>query len=42
VFNMGIGLVLAVARRYAKEVIEVTAGKAIGQITPGSGKVLVT
>jgi phosphoribosylformylglycinamidine cyclo-ligase len=42
VFNMGIGLVLAVARRYAEEVIEITAGKAIGQITPGSGKVLVT
>ena len=42
VFNMGIGLVLVVARRYAAEVIERTAGKIIGQITPGSGKVLVT
>jgi phosphoribosylformylglycinamidine cyclo-ligase len=42
VFNMGIGLVLVVARRYAAEVIERTAAKIIGQITPGSGKVLVT
>jgi phosphoribosylformylglycinamidine cyclo-ligase len=42
VFNMGIGLVLVVARRNVAEVIEVTAGKIIGQITPGSGKVLVT
>jgi phosphoribosylformylglycinamidine cyclo-ligase len=42
VFNMGIGLVLVVARRYVQEVIQVTAGKVIGQITPGSGKALVT
>jgi phosphoribosylformylglycinamidine cyclo-ligase len=42
VFNMGIGLVLVVARRNVAEVIEVTAGKIIGQITPGSGKVLIT
>jgi len=42
VFNMGIGLVLVVARRNAAEVIERTAGKIIGQITPGSRKVLVT
>lgn len=42
VFNMGIGLVLIVARRNVAEVIEATAGKIIGQITPGSGKVLVT
>jgi phosphoribosylformylglycinamidine cyclo-ligase len=42
VFNMGIGLVLVVAKRNAAEVIERTAGKIIGQITPGSKKVLVT
>jgi phosphoribosylformylglycinamidine cyclo-ligase len=42
VFNMGIGLVLVVAKRNAAEVIERTAGKIIGQITPGSRKVLVT
>jgi phosphoribosylformylglycinamidine cyclo-ligase len=42
VFNMGIGLVLVVARRNAAEVLERTAGKIIGQITPGSRKVLVT
>jgi phosphoribosylformylglycinamidine cyclo-ligase len=42
VFNMGIGLVLVVARRNAAEVIELTAGKIIGQVTPGSRKVLVT
>jgi phosphoribosylformylglycinamidine cyclo-ligase len=42
VFNMGIGLVLVVAKRNAAEVIERTAGKIIGRITPGSKKVLVT
>jgi phosphoribosylformylglycinamidine cyclo-ligase len=42
VFNMGIGLVLVVAKRHATEVIELTAGKIIGQVTPGSRKVLVT
>jgi phosphoribosylformylglycinamidine cyclo-ligase len=42
VFNMGIGLVLVVARRHVAEVVEVTAGKIIGRVTPGSGKVLVT
>jgi phosphoribosylformylglycinamidine cyclo-ligase len=42
VFNMGIGLILVVARRNATEVIERTAGKIIGRITPGSKKVLVT
>ena len=42
VFNMGIGLVLVVAKRHAAEVIELTAGKIIGQVTPGSRKVLVT
>ncbi len=39
---MGIGLVLVVAKRHAAEVIELTAGKIIGQVTPGSRKVLVT
>jgi phosphoribosylformylglycinamidine cyclo-ligase len=42
VFNMGIGLVLVVAKRNVAEVIERTAGKIIGQITPGSKRVLVT
>jgi phosphoribosylformylglycinamidine cyclo-ligase len=42
VFNMGIGLVLVVAKRNAAEVIERTAGRIIGQITPGSKRVLVT
>jgi len=42
VFNMGIGLVLVVAKRHTAEVIELTAGKIIGQVTPGSRKVLVT
>jgi len=42
VFNMGIGLVLVVAKRNAAEVIELTAGKIIGQVTPGSRKVLIT
>jgi phosphoribosylformylglycinamidine cyclo-ligase len=42
VFNMGIGLVLVVARRHVAEVVAVTAGKIIGRVTPGSGKVLVT
>jgi phosphoribosylformylglycinamidine cyclo-ligase len=41
VFNMGIGLVLIVARRHVADVVEVTAGKIIGRVTPGSGKVLV-
>jgi phosphoribosylformylglycinamidine cyclo-ligase len=42
VFNMGIGLVLVVAKRHAAEVIERTAGKIVGQITPGSRKALIT
>jgi phosphoribosylformylglycinamidine cyclo-ligase len=42
VFNMGIGLVLVVARRHVAEVVAVTAGKIIGRVTPGSGKALVT
>jgi phosphoribosylaminoimidazole (AIR) synthetase len=42
VFNMGIGMVLIVAKRHAEEVASLTEGKVIGQITPGSGKVLLT
>ena len=42
VFNMGIGMVVVVSKRYADEVIALTKGKVIGQITPGSGKVLLT
>jgi len=42
VFNMGIGMVLIVAKRHAEEVATLTEGKVIGQITPGSGKVLLT
>ena len=42
VFNMGIGMVLVVARHQAEEVASKTGAKVIGQITPGSGKVLLT
>ena len=42
VFNMGIGMVLIVAKRHAEEIASLTEGKVIGQITPGSGKVLLT
>jgi phosphoribosylformylglycinamidine cyclo-ligase len=42
VFNMGIGMVLVVARHQAEEVATKTASKVIGQITPGSGRVLLT
>jgi phosphoribosylformylglycinamidine cyclo-ligase len=42
VFNLGIGLVLIVGRRNVAEVVKITAGKVIGQITPGSGRVLIT
>src|ERR1700736_6119016 len=37
VFNMGIGMVLVVAKRHAAEVASLSEGKVIGQITPGSG-----
>jgi phosphoribosylformylglycinamidine cyclo-ligase len=41
VFNMGIGMVLVVSKLHAPEVLTQTNGKVIGQITPGSGKVLL-
>jgi phosphoribosylformylglycinamidine cyclo-ligase len=41
VFNMGIGMVLVVSKSHAPEVLAQTKGKVIGQITPGSGKVLL-
>jgi len=42
VFNMGIGMVLVVSRRHSAEILALTKGKVIGQITPGSGKVFLT
>jgi phosphoribosylformylglycinamidine cyclo-ligase len=42
VFNMGIGMVLVVARHQAEEVAAKTGSKVIGQVTPGSGRVLLT
>jgi phosphoribosylformylglycinamidine cyclo-ligase len=41
VFNMGIGMVLVISKVHASEVLSQTKGKVIGQITPGSGKVLL-
>ena len=41
VFNMGIGMALVVSKPHAAEVLSLTKGKVIGQITPGSGKVLL-
>ena len=41
VFNMGIGMVLVVSKSNAEEVLAESKGKAIGRITPGSGKVLL-
>jgi phosphoribosylformylglycinamidine cyclo-ligase len=41
VFNMGIGMVLVVSKLHASEVLSQTNGKVIGQIAPGSGKVLL-
>jgi phosphoribosylformylglycinamidine cyclo-ligase len=41
VFNMGIGMVLVVSKLHASEVLSLTNGKVIGQITPGSGRVLL-
>lgn len=41
VFNMGIGMVLAVSESHASEVLSQTKGKLIGQIMAGSGKVLL-
>lgn len=42
VFNMGIGMVLVVARHHAEEVATKTGAKVIGQVTPGSGRVLLS
>ena len=42
VFNMGIGMVLVVARHHAEEIAARTGSKVIGQVTPGSGRVLLT
>jgi phosphoribosylformylglycinamidine cyclo-ligase len=41
VFNMGIGMVLVVSKPHAAEALALTKGKVIGQITPGSGRVLL-
>jgi phosphoribosylformylglycinamidine cyclo-ligase len=42
VFNMGIGMAIVVSKRHSEEIVTLTKGKVIGQITPGSGKVLLT
>jgi phosphoribosylformylglycinamidine cyclo-ligase len=42
VFNMGIGMAIVVSKRHKDEVLALTKGKVIGQITPGSGKVLLS
>jgi phosphoribosylformylglycinamidine cyclo-ligase len=39
VFNMGIGMVLAVSKLHGPELLSRLKGKVIGQIAPGSGKV---
>src|SRR6266446_4171755 len=41
VFNMGIGMVLVVSKVHVPEVIALSKGKVIGEVTPGSGKVLL-
>jgi phosphoribosylformylglycinamidine cyclo-ligase len=41
VFNMGIGMVLVVSKSHQTEILSQTKGKVIGQIAPGSGKVLL-
>ncbi|MBV9672270.1 MAG: phosphoribosylformylglycinamidine cyclo-ligase [Verrucomicrobia bacterium] len=41
VFNMGIGMVLIVAKQHAPEVEFRTKGRVIGKIMPGTGKVLL-
>jgi phosphoribosylformylglycinamidine cyclo-ligase len=41
VFNMGIGMVLVISKAHAQELLSLSKGKVIGQITPGSGKVLL-
>jgi phosphoribosylformylglycinamidine cyclo-ligase len=42
VFNMGIGMVLVVSKAHVQEVLPLSKGKVIGQVTPGSGKVLLS
>jgi phosphoribosylformylglycinamidine cyclo-ligase len=42
VFNMGIGMVLVTARHHAEEVAIKAGAKVIGQVTPGSGRVLLS
>jgi phosphoribosylformylglycinamidine cyclo-ligase len=42
VFNMGIGMVLVVSKVHVREVFTLSKGKVIGQVTPGSGKVLLS
>jgi phosphoribosylformylglycinamidine cyclo-ligase len=42
VFNMGIGMVLVVSKNYASEVLSLSKGRVIGQVTPGSGKALLS
>jgi phosphoribosylformylglycinamidine cyclo-ligase len=42
VFNMGIGMVLVVSKIHVQEVLPLSKGKVIGQVTPGSGKVLLS
>jgi phosphoribosylformylglycinamidine cyclo-ligase len=41
VFNMGIGMVLVVSKAHVAEVVALSKGRVIGQVTPGSGKVLL-
>ena len=41
VFNMGIGMVLVVSKVHVAEVVALSKGKVIGQVTPGSGKLLL-
>jgi phosphoribosylformylglycinamidine cyclo-ligase len=42
VFNMGIGVVLVCSKTHVQEVLPLSKGKVIGQVTPGSGKVLLS
>jgi phosphoribosylformylglycinamidine cyclo-ligase len=42
VFNMGIGMVLVISKAHVQELLSLSKGKVIGQITPGSGKVLLS
>jgi phosphoribosylformylglycinamidine cyclo-ligase len=42
VFNMGIGMVLVISKAHVQELLPLSKGKVIGQVTPGSGKVLLS